>query len=210
MPGASPKQTLPVPCLHSVLLQKSSCKSPAHSAVYPRAQQQGCHHFVRSQGCLWLEAPLGTWRKPGQFTRCQEAKYIHLALSPDAQSPLLPTWHVQTVTSPVTCYLMQPFRKLGKPDGLLTTPASPQKAPETDDKELPWLRPNALVLGNLHSWLPGWNSPHERTPARQEKGKDMALVFHPGSSPCPFSSYERRNPWLKDPQLWEWHKLLQF
>lgn len=70
---------------------KSPCKSPAHSAVYPQAQQQGCHHFVRSWGCLWLETPLGTRKKPGQFTRWQEAKYIYLALNSDARSPLLPT-----------------------------------------------------------------------------------------------------------------------
>lgn len=141
------------------------------------------------------------WGREGSLDclRWQEAKYIYLALNSEARYPLLPTWHVQTVTSPVICYLMRPFWKLGKPDLLLTTPASPKKVTEIYDKELPWLRPNALVLGNHHSWLPGWNSPKERTTSKaKRKGKDMALVCHPSCSHCPFSSHERRKSWLKD------------
>lgn len=85
---------------------------------------------------------------------------------------LLSAWHLQTVTSPVTCHPMRPPRKLGKPDVLLTTPASQKKAPETYDKELPWLRPNAFVLGNLRRWLPGWHSLMKgKRKGEQTKGK---------------------------------------
>lgn len=93
-----------IPCFHPVLLQKHPCKAPLCSAMHPPALQQGCHHFVRSQRHLWLEIPLGRWRKPGQFTRQQEAKYIYLALNPDAWPPcsLLDIYKQWQAPSPVT------------------------------------------------------------------------------------------------------------
>lgn len=88
--------------------------------------------------------------------------------------------HLTCTNSDKPCHLMRPFRKLGKPGVLLTTPASPKKAPETNDRELPWLRPSAFVLGNLHSWLSRWNSlikGHQQ--GRQTKGETWCWYFTP-------------------------------
>lgn len=131
-----------VPVPEMSLLQKCPLRSPA--------LQRGCHCFVRSWGCLWLGTPLGIWRKPRQVTRQQEAEHIFWPRTPSrllalvGMQPLLvrsglpaPAWHLQVVTSPITCHLMQP-------------PQSRESQTCCEQLQLPKRKPQGLRTSNCH------------------------------------------------------------
>lgn len=173
---SKPVPAPPVRYFHPVLLQKRPCKSPLRSAVCihqpPLPAAAGLSPLCQVSGTCAAGNPAGEMKEA--WTGYETAGGRVQLPGPELWrvASLLSAWHLQTVTSPVTCHPMRPPRKLGKPDVLLTTPASQKKAPETYDKELPWLRPNAFVLGNLRRWLPGWNSLMKgKRKGEQTKGK---------------------------------------
>lgn len=188
MPRAFPKQAPPVPYLHSVLLQESlqipwplCCVSTGPAArLSPLCQVSGMSVAGNPTGDMkeaWTVYKMagGKAHLPGPELWCT------VSLAP----------HLTCTNSDKPCHLLPDatIPKAGKAINYVNNSSFTKESPRDLQQGTALTRPNVLVLGNLHSWLPGWNSLSERTPPRQaDKRKDMALVFHPSSPPCLFSS----------------------
>lgn len=197
MPRPLPKQAPPVSYLHSVLLQES-LQIPCPLCCVSIGPAAGLSPLCQVSGITVAGNPSGDMK--GAWT-------VYEMAGGKAHLPGPELWHMVSLAPHLTrtncdksCHLLPDatIPKAGKTRRAVNNSSFPKESPRDLWQGTALTRPSALVLGNTPSRFPGWNSPSERTPTRQaDKGKDMAVVFHPSSTPCPFSSYERRNPWLK-------------
>ena len=177
VPPTLPKQahaSTPSPLFPPCPAAKMSLQIPSLLCCVSTRPAAGLSPLCQVMGTCAAGNPAGEMKEAWTVYETAGGKVRLLGPERWSVASLLPAWHLQTVTSPVTCHPMRPPWKLEKPAMLLTTPASPKKAPETYDQELPWLRRKTFTLGSLRSWFPGWNIPMKgkRKGKQTDKGED--------------------------------------
>lgn len=196
MPRALPKKAPPVAYLCSVLLQES-LQIPCPLCCISTGPAAGLSPLCQVLGMSVAGNPSGHTKEAWTVYKMAGGK-VHLP-GPELWCTVSLAPHLTRTNSDKPCHLLPDatIPKAGKARRAVNNSSFPKESPRDLRQGTALARPNAFMLGNLHSWLPGWNSPDEKTPARQARGKTWHRCFTPAVLLVP-SLPARRIPRVKD------------